>query len=180
MKYLATLSLALAFASSAFAQDAGWLDDKGKPIPQSDARRSLNGFAGHVLITPDADWRAKWNTPAATVPHFNEKTTPIKLGEQVYVLIFFANPMLGADGKANLTCDLDLTRPDGTVSLHKTDVPCWQGPLPGGPQNLYIATPDISFKHDPGDMAGKWTIAVTLKDNLKKTVLPLKTVFVLD
>lgn len=140
----------------------------------------MNGFAGHVLVTSDADWRAKWNTPAATVPHFTEKSTPIKLGEQVFVLIFFANAMRGADGKANLTCDLGVTRSDGSSSLHRTDAPCWQGPLGGGPQNLYIATPDISFKHDPGDMAGKWTIAVMLKDNLRKTVLPLKTFFVLD
>lgn len=35
-------------------------------------------------------------------------------------------------------------------------------------------------KHDRGNMAGKWTIAVTLKDNVRTTVLPLKTFFVLD
>ncbi|MBC7623521.1 MAG: hypothetical protein H7232_09065 [Aeromicrobium sp.] len=122
----------------------------------------------------------QWETPAATVAHFKQKTTPIALGEQVFVLVFFANAMRGADGKANLTCDLDMMRPDGTSVLHRADAPCWQDPLPGRPQNLYLATPESSFKHHPGDMAGKWTIAVTLKDKLRKTVLPLKTFFVLD
>ncbi|WP_332848373.1 hypothetical protein [Massilia sp. S19_KUP03_FR1] len=176
----AALALILTLAAPAFAQHGTWIDDQGKAIAPTEARRAVNGFAGHLLITSDADWRAKWNTPAATVPHFTQKTTPVALGEQVFLLIFFANAMLGADGKANLTCDLDVMQPDGTSVVHHADTPCWHGPLLGGPQNLYMATPEISFKHDPGDMAGKWTIAVTLKDKLRKTVLPLKTFFVLD
>jgi hypothetical protein len=97
----------------------------------------------------------------------------------VFVLIFFSNPKLGADGRANLGCDLDFIRPDGTVSVHQNDLVCFQGEVKGGPYNVYLAAPVIGFTGDASDPAGTWTVQVSLRDKVSNTVLPLKTSFTL-
>ncbi|MYN09923.1 hypothetical protein [Pseudoduganella aquatica] len=178
MKYLAIISLGLAIASAAFGQEGYWKDAKGNPAPETEARRSLNGLGGSLLVTSDVDWREKWDTPSNTVPHFNEAKTVAK-GKQVFVLTFFANPKLTADGRANLTCDLDVIRPDGTTSIHQTDIVCFQGILKGSPYNMYLSAPVLGFTGEVSDPAGTWTVRVSLKDNLRNSVLRLKTSFIL-
>lgn len=151
----------------------------GKPIPETEARRSLNGLAGMLLVTPDADWREKWDTPASNIPKFKEATS-VPRGKQVFILTFFANPKLDAEGRANLKCDFDITRPDGSASLHQADLSCFEGASKGNPYNMRLSAPAIGFTGDPGDPAGTWTVRVVLKDKVGNTVLPLKTSFVLE
>jgi len=172
------VALAIALATSARAQELTWKDLQGKPIPETEARRSKNGLGGSLLVTSDADWQEKWNTPAETIPEFKEAKS-VGRGQRIFVLIFFANPRLDADGRANLSCDLDVTRPDGSVSTHQAGVACFQEKLLGGPYQTYVAAPVIGFVGDAADPAGTWTVQVSLKDNLSDTVLPLKTSFVL-
>jgi hypothetical protein len=173
------LALSFAIAIPAFAHEATWKDSNGKAIPETEARRTLNGLGGSLLVTPDSNWREKWDTPANTVPRFNEAKA-VARGQQVFILIFFSNPKLGADGRVNLSCDLEVVRPDGTVSTHQTDVVCLQGEVKGGPYNVYLAAPVLGFTGDAADPAGPWTVRVSLKDNLRDTVLPLKTSFILE
>lgn len=173
------IALALALADPARAQELTWKDQQGKPIPETEARRSKNGLGGSLLVTPDADWQEKWNTPADTIAEFKE-TKSVSRGQRIFILIFFANPRLDANGRANLSCDLDVTRPDGSVSTHQTGMACFQEKLLGGPYHTYLAAPVIGFVGDEADPAGTWTVQVSLKDNLSDTVLPLKTSFVLN
>ena len=178
LKYFFALIVGLAFGTSALAQEAAWLDAHGQPVPETEARQSKNGLAGFLLVTPDANWREKWDTPANAVPHFNEAKT-VERGQQVFVLIFFSNPKKGSDGRADLTCDLDAVQPDGSVSSHQENAVCYQGELQGDTHAMYLATPVIGFTGDANDPAGTWTVRVSLKDNVSKTVLPLKTSFTL-
>jgi len=179
MKHVASLVLGLAIAASVFAQDGAWKDQHGNPAPQTEARRSLNGLGGSLLVTTDKDWREKWNTPAHTAPHFNEAKSITK-GQQVFVLTFFAGARLDLDGNANLACDIDVMKPDGTPAIHQTDVVCAKGKILGGPYNTHLAAPVIGFSADVSDPTGTWTVRVALKDKLRDTVLPLKTSFTLE
>lgn len=76
-------------------------------------------------MTPDADWQEKSNTPADTVPEFKEAKS-VSRGQRIFILIFFSNPRLDANGRANLNCALDVMRPDGSVSTHQTGMACFQ------------------------------------------------------
>jgi hypothetical protein len=172
------LALTLTIANPAIAQKATWKDELGRPIPETEARRSVDGLGGSLLVTPDADWRQKWDTPSNTVPQFKEAKY-VDRGQQIFVLIFFSNPKLSADSRANLTCDLKLIRPDGTISTSQPDVVCFQGEAKDGPYNTYLAAPVMGFTGDAADRLGTWTVRVRLKDNLRNTVLPLETSFVL-
>lgn len=180
MKYFAMLALLFATAGSALGQDEVWKDKDGKPVPQTESMRSRNGLLGWLLVTPDANWQEKWETPPETAPHFSVTDT-VERGGRVFVLIFFGNLSPAADGSANLTCDIDITRPDGTASMHQADAVCFRGMVKGkvNPGSIFLADQVIGFLGEPSDPAGKWQVRVTLKDNVRKTVLPLSTFFIL-
>ena len=130
------------------------------------------------MVTPDADWKEKWETSPETVPHFNTANT-VKRGKQVTILIFFVNPAVDAKNDVDITCDIQSIRPDGSVSINQRDLPCLKGELKGSPYNIRLAAPVIKFVGEPKDLAGEWIIKVTLKDNYRHVELPLKTSFTL-
>jgi len=174
---LGLLLLAL-LALPALGQE-GWKDAKGQPAPNTESRKSVGGFGGSLIVTSDADWQAKWQTPSDTVPHFTEAKT-VARGKQVFVLTFFANPLLDSRGSADVRCDIDVVRPNGTTSIHQVDAPCFKGPLQGPPTYLYLSNAVIGFTGDPGDPAGEWIVRVSIKDNVRQVAVPLRTSFVLE
>jgi hypothetical protein len=115
---------------------------------------------------------------SSTSPHFNAAST-VARGKSVTILTFFGNPRLDAEGKADLTCDIDLIEPGGKSAMHQAGLVCFRGALQGGPNKVYLAAPSIDIGTTASDTPGTYTVRVTLRDNLRKTVLPLKTSFVL-
>ena len=155
-----------------------WRDSSGNPSPDTESRRTIGEFGGSLLVTSDPDWEEKWNTPTETTPKFKEAKI-VTRGEKIFTLIFFANPKLNADHEANITCDLKVTRPSGTESINQRDAVCFQGHLEGEPNNMYLAAPVIGFIGELNDPTGIWTVDITLKDNLRKVVMPLRATFTL-
>jgi hypothetical protein len=178
MKHIVILALGLAMSAASVAQGGFWRDREGNPAPETQARRSLNGLGGWLLVTSDANWREKWHTPSTSVPSFNEAKT-LARGEKAFILVFFANPKLTPEGRADLTCDLEVTRPDGASAVHQTDVVCFRGTIKASPYNMYLSAPVLGFVSDASDPVGSWIVQVSLKDNLRNTVLPLKASFTL-
>jgi hypothetical protein len=104
----------------------------------------------------------------------------VSRGKRVFVLAFFANPLLNSAGEADVACDIDVARPDGTISAHKADAVCFTGASKTDPHYAYLAAPVIRFIGDLGDPAGVWVIHVSLKDNFRHVAVPLATSFVLS
>jgi len=179
MKHLVLTMLGIALSLGATAQEGLWKDRYGRPVSDTEARRSVNGLAGWVVVTPHADWREKWQTPSVVGPTFRE-AKKVARGQTVFVLAFFANPKLSDDGRAKLGCDFNITRPDGTVAFQDADVVCYEGPIEGGVNRMYLSGPVVGFSADASDPAGTWTVQVALKDKARNTVVPLKTTFTLE
>ncbi len=165
-----------ATAAPAATTPGVWLGADGAPAPDTDARKSLDGFGGWVATTSDADWRAKWEKPADGTPTFSVSRT-VKRGERLAVLIFLKNPAVDAQNAANVRCDLRVTRPDGSHPVDAADVTCLQGVLVGDAMNVRIAAPVIDFVGEPADLAGTWTVDVSLRDAVRDRTLALKTTF---
>lgn len=60
--------------------------------PDTEFRKTENGFSGMLLVTPDTDWEQKWNTPPDTIPHFRTAKV-VRVGERLVILTFFVNPL---------------------------------------------------------------------------------------
>lgn len=174
----ALVGAALLLVSGAlFAQ--GWRDQNGTLAPNTDSRKSEKGFGGWVLATTDSDWREKWQTPSFMIPHFAEAKT-IARGTPVFMLMFFVNPQLDGAGEANISCDFDLTDPDGKVSTHQENAVCFKGKFKGKIYDTNLSMPVLQVSFDPGDRSGRWEFHATLIDNFRNVALPLKTSFVLQ
>jgi hypothetical protein len=165
-------------ASLALADDRFWRDENGNLMPNTEARSAIDGFGGWLLATSDADWKRKWETSPSTVPLFNESHT-VKRGKHLSILTFFANAKLTETGEADVTCDIDVIRPDGSSSVHQVGAVCFRGQPKGNPTNVYLSAPILDFVGEPQDQTGKWLVRVTLKDNVRQISLPLQTSFVL-
>lgn len=149
-----------------------------RPLPDTSARQSKRGFSGHLLVTADRDWRAKWDAPGENAPVLAE-AREVQRGGELSMLILFSNPRLDAERKADVRCDIQVERPDGSLSADQKNLVCYQGPALGDSEHVYLAAPVVRFLAEPTDQAGVWTVRVTLRDEARRTVLPLESAFTL-
>jgi hypothetical protein len=162
--------------SLAAARDSFWIDRAGNPIPDTESRRSKEGFGAWLLITSDQNWQEKWNTSRDTTPEFKE-ATKLKRGDSVFVLILFGNPRVGPNKVADVTCDIRVTRPNQTTSISERNVDCYKGPIRMDPMSIFLSAPVIKFVGESKDPLGKWVVEVTLHDNLRRVDIPLRAAF---
>ena len=158
------------------AQQFAWRDSNGDPMPDTEARKSSGGFGGWLLTTSDQDWEAKWNTPEHVTPSFTEAET-VREGETVYTLIFMVNPLPNSSGDVDVRCDIRVTRPNGTLSLDRSDLSCLSGELAANPNNIQLSPNVLAFLGEDGDPAGTWIMDVTLRDVPRDVALVLRASF---
>lgn len=157
---------------------SGWVDMKGKPVPETDAAKSRDGFSATLVITPDQDWQQKWDTPPETIPRFTE-AGEVGPGGELFILTFLSNPKVDpASGMTDVACDFAVLRPDGSDSTRERDLPCFTVKLPGDPRSVYLSTAALKYVAEPSDQRGEWTVSVTLKDRLRGVEVPLHASFV--
>ena len=168
-------TLAWAIASSA---EMGWRDKEGRPVPNSPDQKVVNGFGGWVIVTPDEDWEEKWNTPTENTPAF-ATADEVVLGKSVTILVFFASPKVDTKRNIKVSCDLVVTRPNGSKSIDEKHMDCASGPLRGAAENLRLTNLVVKFVGEPNDPPGKWVVDVTVRDEVAKVSVPLQTYFTL-
>ncbi|MCG7994431.1 MAG: hypothetical protein JAZ06_03290 [Candidatus Thiodiazotropha taylori] len=164
---------------SLIAEAEGWIDREGNPLPNADNMKSVDGFGGWLIVTPDHDWESKWNTPPETTPHFSE-ASEVAYGEKLTILTIFGNPKVNESGNINIRCDIQVLRPDGSASADMEDIDCAVGKLQGNPRNVRLTQAIISFVGEESDPAGTWIVNVTLTDRNRRVSLPLTSKFELS
>ena len=167
--------LVLILISGVAGAEVGWKDRDGNPVPDSESQKSIAGFGGLLVMTPDEDWEEKWNTPPEVGPQFSH-TSKVERGGKLFILTMFTNPQIDDAGAAHITIDIDIKRPDGSSSMHTADAVCFQGEL-GPPYNVYLCGPVVGFIGEESDPAGTWSVQITLTDELRKVSMPLVTRF---
>jgi len=172
-KLLLALVTGLPLAASA---QSGWRQIDGTPIAETEARQSRDGFSAALVLTPDQDWQAKWDTPPETIPHFSE-ADEVHAGGELFLLTFLSNPGLDKARSTDVTCDVTMTRPDGSTSLAQADIPCFRVTLPGNPENVYLTGLVMKYVAEPADPRGTWTVEVVVTDHHRGVSLPLGASF---
>jgi len=158
------------------AEDFYWRTGDGSKAPNTKNQKSISGFGGWLLVTPDKDWEAKWNTPREYIPHFSE-ADEVELGEELTILPFFANPKLDESRNYSIFCDIKIVRPDGRLSIDEIDIPCAQGALDTDPMSIFLTQTVIKYVGEAGDPYGEWTVYFNMKDALRGIEIPLETSF---
>lgn len=176
-KLLATILLLASF--SAAGNYSAWLGPDKSQWPDTEFRKTKNGFSGMLLVTPDTDWAQKWNTPFDTIPRFREAKVA-KVGEKLVILTFFVNPKTDENKNVNVICSITATRPDSTISINERGIPCMKGELQGSPNYIRLSPAIINFVGEQNDPLGKWVVEVEIEDTNRDTILHLKTYFTLE
>ena len=160
------------------AENFGWLDRDGSLVPNTDAMKSIDGFGGWLVVTSDKDWEEKWNTPTENIPHFKGANN-VSYGEELTVLIFFTNPKAGDAGEMNLTCDIQVIRPDKSYSIDVKEYNCANWDVPPSPHNHNVQLTQAIIKYigEEKDLPGEWKVNINLKDKNAGIEIPLKTKF---
>jgi hypothetical protein len=173
-RYLIFILLIL--SQSLLAETGGWVTRSGKSVPDSESMKSIDGFGGRLLVTPDNDWEAKWDTPPETVPYFREATS-VGYGEQITILTFYLNPGIDQSGEIHIICDIKVMRPDGSASFDQSGIDCAKGDPQGDLRNVRLTSAIINYIGEEGDPPGVWTVHVNLVDKNRNLVMPLTTKF---
>ncbi|MCB9723900.1 MAG: hypothetical protein H6748_07640 [Spirochaetaceae bacterium] len=167
----------LSFALALAAMTPPPADVQIEPTPrqweQSSSSKHDRGFAGKLLMTPDADWWEKWDTPSHTTPHFSS-TDRLMIGDSATLMIFFANPRRDPTGGVDVLVDIKVTRGDGSVSIDEKAIPCLQGPMEGSPTQIRLCESQIVFVAEPNDPLGVWRFEVRLHDAVRRVDLDLE------
>jgi hypothetical protein len=156
--------LAFALSSVAFAAD-----------PPGSTTKTVAGFTGMLIVTPDKDWVTKWNTSPESIPYVASGST-VKKGGDLFVITMFSNPQLDASGAASISMDIDVIRPDGVSSSHAENAVCVQAKV--DVRSLYRCLQVVEFTNEPTDPTGKWSVRIVLKDDVRKVSIPLSMEFV--
>ncbi len=181
MKYLLII-LTLFISSVAHANyeavtdEGGWITRDGTRVPNTDNMKSINGFGGWLIVTPDKDWESKWNTSPETTPHFSEAKN-VKYGETLTILPFYINPKINSAGEANVLCSIKVIRPDGSHAIDAKGIECVSGKLQGNPRNVRLTSTVIKYIGEDGDLPGVWLVEFELTDTIRNVTVPLKAQF---
>ena len=156
----------------------GWRNKDGKIVPNSDNMKSIKGFGGWLLITSDADWEEKWNTPTYVSPNFNEASN-VSYGQKLTILTFFINPKVSDQGTINITCGVKITRPDNKVSVDNQNIECLKDIVIENPGNVHLSPIVIDYIGEEGDPPGEWIVEVNINDINRGASIPLRNTFIL-
>lgn len=170
------LLIVLLLPSFGYAEQVGWTDRNGNSLENTENKKSINGFGGWLLITSDQNWKEKWESPESVPPLFTT-AEQISLGDNITILTLYINPQTDLNNRISLTCDIKVTRPDGTPSYDETDLECADEELIGPASNVRLTYVVINFIAELSDPYGTWTIEVVLKDQNSHIEIPLRNSF---
>jgi hypothetical protein len=130
-----------------------------------------DGFGGEVFLTANENIYAEWARPE--MPRIDTiKELPV--GRVMVLVVIYSNPAKDKDGNVNVTYDLEIIKPDGSVSEFLPDIVCLKGPLKGQADKLSLSQTQLKWVAEAADPPGLWKFKVVLKDNVRGTNLPLE------
>lgn len=148
------------------SSDDGW---KSSRSVNAVYNYNKNGLLVQVGIVEDPQsFLKEWNnTPFDHVAVVKTRETPFHQGDVMFPAIMFATDALSTEGKANITADMLIRKPDGTVSESKGIVVCQSKPSNG----LTLQAQCAAFRIENSDPVGLYKVMMKVTDHLKGVVI---------
>jgi hypothetical protein len=154
-------------------QGSAQLMKDGKPVTGPNIG-TARGFTAQLWITEHEDFFQKF-AEGGDVKF--DGTTEVRRGVPVFLTFFITGPGIDTSGAADVTADIVIRKPDGSVYFEGKDAPCWGGKYQYSPESTQVADAKIKLRIETGDPAGKYSIEAIVHDKIKKVDLTLKKTF---
>ena len=172
------IAVGLLLSASVPARDAQWYSAEGEPLPDTEARKFVDGFGAWLLTTANTHWSDHTAyAQRALALAVSEPVSVVVRGQVISVLIFVMNPAANGFDQTDVSCDVQVIRPDGTQE-RRHRLPCLARANFGGSQNLYRTDMMLEFEGEPADPPGTWTVLAEIKDHVRDTPVKLRTTVV--
>lgn len=151
--------------------------ENGKPLADSDSYKSKNGFGIGLHMTDDESIYENWQKPEP--PKINVTSKAIR-NKPFTTLMIFSNPGIDSESNADVTADMRVINPDGTIALDKKDLEIWKRKYTTPRNHAQIALGSIQVIFNDEDQDGVYRIEAIVKDRIKGVTLDLKTDITLE
>jgi hypothetical protein len=135
---------------------------------------SKDGFSGQLWLTEHEEFFREF-AQGGNVKF--EATSNVKRDVPVFLTFFITGPGLDTSGAADVTADITIRKPDGTIYFQTKDAPCWSGKFPFAATSTQVGDTKVKLRIEAKDPAGKYTVEATVHDKTKKIDLLLKKDF---
>ena len=143
----------------------------------ADNIRASGNFGAQLWLTANPNFPQDWRKPEAPT------IDPVQIvlrGQTVYTAIIFYGEARTPAGLGNVSYDITVLRPDGTVYNRRDALVGFQNLAPADERELQLGRNNVSISVGPDDPAGLYTVNVTMHDNVSRVDLPLKQTFVVQ
>lgn len=168
--------LAVLFATSVFAEDASAWRKDGSPVAATPNAKSKKGFGAQLFLTQNAQFFEDWNKPG-TPNLITLKDNKALRNVPLFTVIFFVDPGTDAKGIVDVTYDIIIRKPDGSIYGEQKNAVGLKGKFDVPPHQIQLARERMGIQLDHQDPHGAYKVDLTVHDHIKKVDLPLKATF---
>ena len=143
----------------------------------TDNIRASGNFGAQLWLTANATFAQDWRKPETPT------IDPVEMvlrGQAVYTVIIFYGEARTPAGLGNVSYDITVLRPDGTIYNRRDSLIGFQNLAPADERELQLGRNNVSININPDDPAGLYTVNVTVHDNVSRMDLALKQTFVVQ
>ena len=133
--------------------------------------KASKGFGASLWLTDDADFFDNWNKESAGVLVRPAETATI--GKPIFTVITFANPGADSNGLCNVTGDIVVKKPDGSVYGDTIDANFWKNLPPPPPVQIQLAYDYLVIAIEAKDPSGTYTVEAKVIDQVNDIQLTL-------
>jgi len=174
MKITICFLVAVLFGASLLGDDStAWRKD-GKPVADAPNMKSKNGFGAQLYLTQSTQFFEDWNKPGTPNLKVLEKA---RRNVPLFSAILFVDPGTDSKGSVDVTYDMVIRKPDGSVYGRQKNAVGLKGKHVVPAHDLQLAQERMGIQIDSQDPSGTYTVEVTVRDHIKKVELLLKAAF---
>ena len=173
MRSVNSIAFALVLLLTSAVDSRSQVLKDGKPVIRPNIG-SAQGFTAQLWMTEHEEFFQQF-AQGGDVKF--DGTTDVRRDVPVFLTFFIAGPGVDASGAADVTADIVIRKPDGSIYFEGKDAPCWSGKYPYSPESTQVADAKIKLRIEPKDPAGKYTVEATVRDKIKKAVVTLRKSF---
>jgi len=132
---------------------------------------SDNGLELHFVLIGDRNFFEEWEKPET--PKISPKES-YKRGDELFPIIIFSTDGKDENGNANLTYDIKIIKPDGTVYGEFKQLEVWKdSPAP----EMHLIKQPVTIRLEESDLLGIYKIESTVYENNKNQKIDFKLNF---